>query len=119
RLVHAVQVDRHQQRADLVIRNASARDSADEEVDLVARKALTVSVLSYDVLWSQAAFLSCSPSAQRPEPLPRTLVRPHRVLHRFWLLYSRTPHRSLTRRRCSRAWCRRTCGSLVLQARLW
>jgi hypothetical protein len=29
---------------------------------------LTVAFFSYDVLWSQAAFLSCSPSEQRPEP---------------------------------------------------
>src|SRR5262249_39067243 len=36
-LVHTVQVDGHEQRADLIIRDAAARDSADEELNLFTR----------------------------------------------------------------------------------
>jgi hypothetical protein len=36
-LVHAVQVDRHEQRTDLVIGDAAACDSANEEFDLFTR----------------------------------------------------------------------------------
>ena len=39
-VVHAVQVDGHQQRADLVVGDAAAGDAVDEEVDLFAREIL-------------------------------------------------------------------------------
>ena len=35
-LVHAIQVNGHEQRADLVVSNATAGNSADEEVNLFA-----------------------------------------------------------------------------------
>jgi hypothetical protein len=36
-VVHAVQVDGHEQRADLIVGNAAAGDACDEEVDLFTR----------------------------------------------------------------------------------
>src|SRR5215213_5178744 len=37
RLVHAVEVDGHEERADLIVGNAAAGDACDEEVDLFTR----------------------------------------------------------------------------------
>ena len=37
RLVHAIQVNGHEQRTNLIIRDATARDSVNEELDLFTR----------------------------------------------------------------------------------
>jgi hypothetical protein len=55
RVVHAVQVDRHQQSANLIVSDSTARDAVDEEIDLLARKFFAVTFLSDDVLRSQLA----------------------------------------------------------------
>src|SRR6185295_2838802 len=80
-IVHAVEVDGHEQRAYLVIRNCAARYAVDEELDLLARKSLAVTFLSDNVLRSQFASpllrrttacadtASPSPTASSPSPV--------------------------------------------------
>src|SRR5712671_1053920 len=53
-VIHALEVNSHQQRTDLIIGNAIMRNSLDEEHDLFARQTLAVSFFSDDVLRSQA-----------------------------------------------------------------
>ena len=52
-VVHAVQVDGHQQRADLVVGDTAARDALDEEIDFLTRELFAVTFFSDDVLRSQ------------------------------------------------------------------
>src|ERR1044072_1412801 len=53
-VVHTVEEDGHQQRADLVISDGSVRDALDEEGDLVAGELLAVALLADYVLRSQS-----------------------------------------------------------------
>lgn len=52
-LVHSVEIDRHQQRADLVVRDVVMRYARDEEINLRSRELLAVALLPNDVLRSQ------------------------------------------------------------------
>src|SRR5215510_14269834 len=51
-LVHPIQIDGHEQGTNLVIGDATARHSGNEELDLFARKIRTISFSSDDVLRS-------------------------------------------------------------------
>src|SRR6267378_1436995 len=80
-IVHAVQVNGHQQRANLVVSDRAARDAVDEEIDLTARKLFAVTLLADYILRSQIAspFLvrttACAetaspwPTASSPSPV--------------------------------------------------
>jgi len=53
-VIHAIEVNGHQQCADLVIGDLAVRDPIDEELNLFTRQRLTVSLFSDNVLRSQA-----------------------------------------------------------------
>src|SRR6267143_6709721 len=52
-LVHAVEIDGHQQSADLVISYLFAGYAADEEIDLFTREMFAIAFFANDVLRSQ------------------------------------------------------------------
>src|SRR6185295_14562773 len=53
--VHAIEIDGHEQRTDLIVGYLAAGDARDKELDLFTRQALSVSLFSDNVLRSQAA----------------------------------------------------------------
>jgi len=53
-VIHAIEVNGHQQCANLVISDLAVRHSIDEEFNLFMRQRLTVSLFSDNVLRSQA-----------------------------------------------------------------
>ena len=58
--IHAIEINGHEQCADLVVGYVAAGDAGDEEFNLFTRETQAVSLFSYDVLWSQAASLVLS-----------------------------------------------------------
>ena len=54
-VVHAVEIDGHQQCADLIVGNGPLRHAVDEEVDLFTGEMLAVAFLSNYVLRSQSS----------------------------------------------------------------
>ena len=58
--VHAIQVDRHQQRANLIVRNLSARYATYEEFDLFIGEMFTIALFANNVLWSHQFILECA-----------------------------------------------------------
>src|SRR5262245_24624860 len=65
-IIHAIEVDGHQESTGLVIGNLSGGDAVDEVRDLFTRQDLAVSLFPDYVLRSQPMFLSYSPLAPRP-----------------------------------------------------
>jgi len=57
-LVHPVEVDRHQESADLIVRDVVMRDTCDKEINLCPRELLAVAFLPNDILRSQMFFLN-------------------------------------------------------------
>ena len=56
-LIHSLEVDRHQQRADLIVRDFVVRYTRDKEINLCSRELLAVALLTNDILRSQRFFL--------------------------------------------------------------
>jgi hypothetical protein len=60
-IVHTIQVDGHEQSANLIVGNRAARDAFDKEGDLLARKVIAIAFSANYVLRSQSFPLSlCS-----------------------------------------------------------
>src|SRR5688500_11716227 len=58
--IHPIQINCHQQGADLIVRDCALSDAVDKKLDLVACQSQAIAFLSDDVLWSQT--VSPSPS---------------------------------------------------------